>query len=227
MRVSMIVLSLFVLLTPFASVSLAETNWNVGVSGDSEGIRGFYLSVGDYYRVPEREVVVVRERGIRHDEELPVVFFLAQRARVSPNIIVDLRLRGMSWMDITLHYGLSPEIYYVPVKAGKEGPPYGHAYGYYKKHPKKAWKKIVLRDEDIIDQVNTRFISEYHHYSPEQVMKYRSEGRNFVGIDRDVRAEKHGKEKDKDRKEGKRHEKEEKKEQKHNGKGKGNKKGND
>jgi hypothetical protein len=84
--------------------------------------------------------LIVRDRGI-HQEELPVVFFLAQRARVSPEAVVDLRLRGMNWMDITLQFGLSPDIYYVPVKSVKGGPPYGHAYGYCKKHPKKEWKK--------------------------------------------------------------------------------------
>jgi hypothetical protein len=154
-----------------------------------------------YYRVPEREVLIVRDRGI-HQEELPVVFFLAQRARVSPEAVVDLRLRGMNWMDITLQFGLSPDIYYVPVKSVKEGPPYGHAYGYYKKHPKKEWKKMKFKDEEIVNQVSPKFISEHHKYTLEQVMKYRSEGRSFVDIDRDIRSEKQrkGKQKDKDRK---------------------------
>ena len=111
-----------------------------------------------------REVLIVRDRGI-HQEELPVVFFLAQRARVSPEAVVDLRLRGMNWMDITLQFGLSPDIYYVPVKSVKEGPPYGNAYGYYKKHPKKEWKKMKFKDEDIVNQVNLKFISEHHKYT--------------------------------------------------------------
>ena len=48
-----------------------------------------------------------------------------------------------------------------------------------------------------------KFISEHHKYTPEQVMKNRSEGRSFVDIDRDVQSEKQrkGKHQDKDRKE--------------------------
>jgi hypothetical protein len=203
-----------------AITSSAETQWQFGVSGGSEGVSGFNLSVGNYYRVPEREVVIVRERGI-HQEELPVVFFLAQRAGVSPNAIVDLRLRGMNWADITLHFGLSPEIYYVPVTVVDENkPPYGKAYGYYKKHPRHDWKKMRLHDEDIVNQVNLKFISEHHKYAPDQVMRYRSEGRNFVDIDRDIREHKHGKKKDKEWKEDKREEKRDWKEEKHRGKGK-------
>jgi hypothetical protein len=171
--------------------SFAGTPFNVNISGDSKGIHGFDLSIGDYYRVPEREVVVVHERGIPEDE-LPVVFFLSQRAHVRPELIVDMRLRGMSWMDITLHYGMRPDIYYVPVKAVRHGPPYGHAYGYYK-HKKHEWKDMRFSDEDIVNQVNTKFISEHHGYAPEKVMRSRSEGKHFADIDQNIRYEKQGK----------------------------------
>jgi hypothetical protein len=179
-------------MTAWAPVYATDTQWNVGVSGGSKGIEGFQVSIGNYYHVPQREVVVVHERGI-HEEELPVVFFIAQRAHVKPEAVVDLRLRGMSWMDVTIHFGLSPEIYYVPVKVAKQGPPYGHAYGYYKKHPKGNWHREDLRDEDIINQVNLKFISEHHRYAPDKVMKYRSEGRSFPTIDHDIRYQKQGK----------------------------------
>jgi hypothetical protein len=171
----------FLLTSPFTT--FAATQWGVGVSGGAEGIRSFNLSIGEYYHVPEREVIVVHERGIQ-EEELPVVFFIAQMAHVSPEAIVDLRLRGMNWMDITLHFGLNPEIYYIPVR---QGPPYGHAYGHYKNHPKSGWHKGDLRDSDIVNQVNLKFISEHHRFAPEKIMKYRSEGRSFPIIDRDIR----------------------------------------
>ena len=182
-----VIVSLF---APFPC--LATTQWNLGVSIGNEGLRGFHVSVGEYYRVPETEVVVVRKRGIP-DEELPVVFYLATRARVAPGAILDLRLRGLSWMDITLRYGLSPAIFYVPVKAAKVGPPYGKAYGYYKKHPKNEWKKVVLHDDDVVNLVNLKFMSEYHGYAPEKVMQMRSEGKNFSAINDHIKEEKHGK----------------------------------
>jgi len=181
------------LCTVFATLALlalpgsgaAETDWNVGISGDGKGIEGFHVSIGQYYRVPEREVVVVHERGI-DEEELPVVFFLSQRVHVSPNVIVNMRLRHMSWMDITLHFGLNPEIYYVPVDVAHH-PPHGKAYGYYHNHPRHAWKKMRFSDRDIVNQVNLRFLSNHYGYAPERIMHSRGEGRGFVTIDQDVR----------------------------------------
>jgi len=181
MRLVSILFGCFLLISCLFSPASAETQWSVGLSMGNEGIRNFNLSIGEYYRVPEREVTVVRERGFR-DEEVPVVFFLASRARVAPGVIIDLRSKGLSWTDITLRFGLSPEIYYVPVKVVKPGPPYGKAYGHYKRHPKHEWKKVALADDDVVNMVNLRFISERHGYPPETVMKMRAEGKNFPAI---------------------------------------------
>ena len=153
---------------------------NVGMSIGDEGLRGFYFAVGDYFRVPEREVMVIRERRIP-DEEIPVILFIAQSARVAPSVIIDLRLRRKSWMDIVHHYRLSPEIFYVPVKEVK-GPPYGKAYGYYHNKPRKEWKKIVLKDPEVINLVNLQFVSKYHGHPPEKVIEMRSGGRSFLAI---------------------------------------------
>ena len=197
MRLVSILFGFFLLISLLASPVSAETQWSLGISIGNEGLRNFSLSVGEYYRVPPREVVVVRERGF-HNEELPVIFFLASRARVASGVIIDLRSRGLSWMDITLHFGLSPEIYYVPVQVTKVGPPYGKAYGYYKKHPKHEWKRVVLADDDVVNLVNLRFISEYHGYAPEHVMRMRADGRNFVVINETVYQEKRSRKKDHD-----------------------------
>jgi len=164
----------------------------MGIALGDEGIRSFYLAVGDYYRVPEPTVIAISKKRVR-DDELPVVFFIAQRARVSPSVIVDLRLRGTSWWDISLRYGIGPEVYYVPVKVVKVGPPYGKAYGYYKKWPRHRWHEIRLVDADIINLVNLRFMSEYHALSPEYVMELRSGGSDFKTIHVKAEKEKKGK----------------------------------
>lgn len=148
----------------------------------SNGGTSFFLSIGNYFSVPEREVIVVRDRRIP-DEEVPVVFFIARQARVAPAVIVDLRLKGKSWLDISLSYGFGPEIYYVPIGPKVYvGPPYGHAYGFYRKRPKKDWHKIQLADADIVNLVNLRFISEQYKSSPESVMKSRQKNQKFNSI---------------------------------------------
>jgi hypothetical protein len=147
-------------------------------------LKSFYLAIGDYYRVPESRVTQVKKHYRVPDEELPVVFFLAARAHVDPDVIIDLRIgQRMSWLNITFHYGLTPEIYYVPVQ--RVGPPYGKAYGHYKKHGQ-DYKKVVLADSDVINLVNLRFISEYHGAAPEAVMDMRGQGMKFVVINEEV-----------------------------------------
>ncbi len=182
-------------------------------AGVSIGGNNFYFAIGDYYHVPPTRVVYVRDHYRVHDEDLPVVFFLASRCHVDPQVIIDLRMRRrMSWMDITFHYGLTPEIFYVPVT--RVGPPYGHAYGYYKKHGQ-DYRKVALVDDDVVNLVNMRFMSEYHGVAPESVMDRRGRGEKFVAMNNDFREEKiRGGDRDDDRGNGK------------NKKGKGNGNGN-
>ena len=167
------------------SIDNVRADVNIGITADESGIKEFYLAIGDHYKAPEKEVVLVRKRGIP-DDDLPVVFFLSKRAGVSPGVIIDLHLGGRSWMDITFHYGLTAEIYYVEVKEVK-GPPYGKAYGHFKKKPKKGWKTIKLVDADIVNFVNLRFLSEHYGYSPDEIISMRSKGDSFVNINAKVK----------------------------------------
>jgi hypothetical protein len=148
----------------------------VGVSGQ---IGGFHLAVANYFGAPRQEVVILHDRRIPNDE-IPVALFIAQQARVAPSAVVDLRLRGKSWWDISVHFGISPEVYYIPV-AIAPGPPYGKAYGHFKK-PKHQWRTIVLADPDLINMVNLRFLSGYHHVAPERVIELRGGNRDFVAV---------------------------------------------
>ncbi len=174
---------LILLLMVFISVLIFSPNAVLNSYADE----GFYAAIGTYYKVPHRDVVILRERGIPLDE-MPVVFFIASRARVEPSVIIDFRLRNRGWMDIMLHFGLSPEILYVPVKR-VYGPPFGKAYGYYKNKPKKDWKYIVLDDDDVINLVNLRFVSEHYGYPPEKVIEMRSKGKAFIEINREIERE--------------------------------------
>ena len=149
----------------------------------SAQVGNFHVAVANYYHVPEREVVVIRERRIV-DDELPVVFFIAQRAHVPPARVIALRESGRSWWDISIHFGLGPEIYYVPV-AVVQGPPYGHAYGHYKKD-KKHWKTIVLTDADVVNLVELRFLSEYYGVAPERVIEARARHADFVMVHSEI-----------------------------------------
>jgi hypothetical protein len=214
-----ILILLIVLISLIMTVPASGQNVSTGISIADGELKSFYLAIGDYYRVPEPRVVHVKQHYRVRDEELPVVFYLASCARVEPEVIIDLRLRQrMSWLNITFHFGLTPEIYYVPVQ--RVGPPYGKAYGHYKKH-EHDYKRVVLADEDVVNLVNLRFISDYHRVAPEMVMDMRSQGGRFAVINEEVRKGKGEHRGDDDDKGKDKHQEEEK------GKGKGKGKGKD
>ncbi len=227
MKKIIVLFAAMALLVPAAGVSAQSVSTGISISNGE--LRSFYLAIGDYYRVPESRVVYVKQQYRIPDEEIPVVFFLASRAHVDPQVIIDLRLRQrMSWLDITFHYGLTPEIFYVPVK--RVGPPYGKAYGHYKKHGK-DYRKVRLVDADVVNLVNLRFLSEYHGVAAEVVMDRRGKGERFVVINDHYYKEKgkkhhgddKGKGKDRDDKWDKKdkHDKDDKHRGKGNGKGHG------
>lgn len=173
-----------------ATLAHADNRVDVGATIVDGNVRNFYLAIGEYFHVPEREVIVIRDRHVP-DYDVPVVLYLAQRAHVEPAVIIDMRLRGRSWMDITLHFGLGPDIYYVPMRE-VQGPPYGNAYGYYKHKPKKRWREIRLDDDEVVNLVNLRFISERYQYAPDTVVRMRSGGKDFMRINEDIRKHKAG-----------------------------------
>lgn len=178
--------AIILLLLPLSNQSQAELN--VGVSIDDDGVKGFYLAVGEHFNAPEKEIVIVRQKNVP-DEELPVVYFLARRADVGPDVIIKLRIGGKSWMDIAAHYGLSAEIFYVPVKRTPD-PPYGKAYGHYKNRKKAEWNTIVLTNLEIVNFVNLKFLSEHYGYSPDDIISMREKGKSFVAINGEVKKDK-------------------------------------
>jgi len=173
------------LLMVCVSAASVEADINVGLSLDQDGLKGFYLAIGEHYQSPQKEIVVVR--GQVTDEELPVAFIIASAAGVDVSSVVKLRVGGKSWMEISLHFNLSSKVFYVPL-VRDPGPPYGKAYGHFKNKAGRESKKVRLTDVEIIDWANLRFLSEYHSCSPEEIVKSRKAGHNFATISKELKA---------------------------------------
>lgn len=162
------------------SAALSAANFDIGISGSDRGISGFSLSVGDYYRVPAREIIMI-ERSVP-SYETSVVYYLARHSHRTPQFVTNLRLGGMSWWDISIHLGLDPHNLYVVDSRRHAGPPYGRAYGYDRNHR--------LNDSEIVELVNVRFLSSYHGISVDEVIDRRSRGQQYMHIDDDYRMKK-------------------------------------
>lgn len=163
-----------------AAVQTAQAQVQFGLSAGPNGVNDFYLSVGSYFNVPPQQVTVIRDHDVP-DEQIPVVLFIAQRAHVDPQEVVEVREEGYSWQDVALRFGLGPDAFYVAVNNTAHSP-YGRAYGYYHRYNRRQWRRIRLSDDDIVNMVNLRFVSEYSHHTPDEVVRLRGQGRSFIDI---------------------------------------------
>ncbi len=151
------------------SFSLCASDFDVRVSGRDGEISGFGVSVGEYYRAPTEEVRVIK-RSLP-SEELSVVYYLARKSHRNPEYIGKMRAHGRSWWDITLALGLEPRSLYVSDR-----------HNYRKNHR--------LRDMEVIEIVNTRFLSSYHRVNAHEIYEKRRNGRGYEDIDGDYRDKK-------------------------------------
>ena len=67
-----------------------------------------YQDLSQRYQVPVSEVLWVHRQGIV-DADLPLVFYIAAKAEVTPGPVVRLRNSGLSWEEVERHYNIEPK----------------------------------------------------------------------------------------------------------------------
>jgi hypothetical protein len=73
-----------------------------------------YQDLAQRYQVPVSEVLWVHRQGIV-DADLPLVFFIAAKAEVTPGPVVRLHNSGLSWEEVERHYNIEPKsVRFVP-----------------------------------------------------------------------------------------------------------------
>jgi len=149
-------------------VGPVQAQVHAGVVFDRDGLRHFHLAIGHVYGVPVAAVARFAPAYV-HPDELPVVYFLAREARVSPETVIALRSRGWSWVDVTIHLGLSPAIFVAHLP--RQGPPFGLAHGYWRKRG--ASQLRYLSDREIVDFMNVQFWGTYYRQPVTQVIVVR------------------------------------------------------
>ncbi len=149
----------------------------------------FYVAVGDYFDVPYENVWDMSESGIA-DEDLTVVYFIADRAKVDANEVARDRLVGGSWSSIASSYGLDASSFYMMVAGQINSKAYASVFEKYKSSPQSNWNKIDLTDSDIINLVNLRFVGSHHDYTVFDIMAMRDYGKSFVKINHQARVAK-------------------------------------
>lgn len=95
------------------------------------------------------EPLLPRLRNV--DVDLPVILFLAGRSGRPVDAVVGLRVKGLGWDAILRELGLSYDVLFVGIDRDP-GPPYGKAWGYWKKNP----RGVRLVDADVVALVEVQ-----------------------------------------------------------------------
>lgn len=111
------------------------------VSNDNELFLNLTVS---NYGYPRTVVEPLLPRIAYVEADLPVILFLAQRSGRPPVFFVDLRAGGASWSVIFGKVGIPMDVLFVGIDRDP-GPPYGKAWG----HWKKDGRRVVLSDADV------------------------------------------------------------------------------
>jgi hypothetical protein len=160
---------------------------SVRVNDDTD----LYFGISSRYFDRDRDVVRHWGSRYRDPDDLAVALFISRHSGRSLDAIFTLRRGGSTWWDISVRYGMRPDVWFVPVRRDP-GPPYGNAYGYWKKHKHDRRHAIVLSDVDARNLVAVRMVHEYYGVSVETAMQWRSGGRAVSVLLTDEYHKRHG-----------------------------------
>jgi hypothetical protein len=128
-------------------------------------------------------------RGVSYDQayntfgqdNASVACYVASQARVGLQDVHRVySASGNNWGLVLGHFNINPSGLFLPVPSNYTiGPPYGNAYGYWKKHQKSPSSRIVLSSNDIVNLVNMNVIHVQLGTAVIDIMQYRASNQTF------------------------------------------------
>jgi len=163
------------LVLALASPALAGIDVDLGAVIHVGDDADLYFGISSRYF--DREPAVVRHWADRYHnpDDLAVALFIARRSSCSLDAVFNRRSSGSNWWQVGLHCGVPADVWFVPVRRDP-GPPYGRAYGYWRKHRHEHDRAYRLSDADARNLVAVRMIHEYYGVPVEVAMDWRSSG---------------------------------------------------
>ena len=147
--------------------------------------QAYFSLVGNYYGYGYDDVVGIREMGILEDE-LPVLFFIASRSHRHPGDIARYRQGHRSWMDVSRHYGLGPDAYYLSMEGSDVGG-FGDRYGYLG-YPRERWSSLQFQDNDLVYLANAHMLAGQYRVPPADVYRGALAGKRFYVMEGQYRS---------------------------------------
>ncbi len=145
----------------------------------------YFKSIGNYYGISTDEVEEISQTGIV-DEDLPVVFFVADHADAAPKKVANMRHNGASWSSVCEKYSIKATDFYIIISGSIKSEAYGPIYEKFNTTPQRKWKEIQLTDDEMVNMVNLKLIYSLHDYSVYEIMAMRDFGKSFTRINQQV-----------------------------------------
>lgn len=168
--------------TALAGVDI-DLRASVPIGDDSQ----LFFGISSQYFDRDRPDVERWGAECRDPDDLAVMLFLAHRSGRPPAQLMAWRHDGLTWWQIGLRLNVPVDSWFVDVSRDP-GPPYGRAYGYWRRYHRDHRRTFVLTDREARDLVAVRMLHEYYRVDVPTAMKWRASGRDLRTLaDREYR----------------------------------------
>jgi hypothetical protein len=135
-----------------------------------------FLNVSNQVWRPAMPVTVI-ERMRYPEDDFPVVAFLAYHTHRDPGAILSLRYEGYPWAEVLFRLNVSPSVLFVGMDRDP-GPPYGNAWGYWKKNSRPGMhRRVRFSDRDVVGLVKVQTAARHFGASPFAVIDAQRQGK--------------------------------------------------
>ena len=135
-----------------------------------------FVNISSRYFERDPSVIQSWERRFESPDDTAVFFWIVERSRKSADFVFSLRRQGLGWYEIGHRCGIPADAWYVQIPVEDPGPPYGKAYGHYKKHKQNPTYRVKLSDRQARDLVAVRMCHEYYRVPAQTAMDWRRGG---------------------------------------------------
>ena len=152
---------------PVRAAVFNDVTRDLGLRDDA---RIFLNVTNDYFAPPPTVAVELVRNSPVPEDDFPVILYLARASKRPPQEIQRLRADYLSWSDIMDRSNVSPSVLFAGIDRDP-GPPYGKAWGYWRKHPRD--ERIRFRDRDVVELVKLQVASRSQRVTPYAVASVR------------------------------------------------------
>lgn len=168
-RLTVFAAALALLLGAGAAVAGVDIGFGADVRIDDD--TSLFLAVSSRYHDRDRnEVADWSRRYFPDPDDLAVALFLSRRCDQDAGYLFRLRKEKLGWFEIANRCRVPVDAFFLPV-ARDPGPPYGRAYGHWRRHQKDGRVAVVLSDKDVRRLVAARMLHEYYGLPADEALR--------------------------------------------------------